>query len=235
MSILLRIPFSRFSGVVPYWTQKTAVIIGGGPSLTRAQVDVVARAHAAGKVGVIAVNDAYLLAPFADVLYFADDKWHRWHCEGEKFRTFAGQKCSISLSIDATNAEATPLKDEAVHILRRGPEWGLSGDPGTIHTGRNGGFQALNIAVLAGAKSIALLGIDCKPAADKTHWFGGHPIREPAQVYDLYRIGFQSAVENLQALEVHVVNCSPDSALNCFEKAPIESVLSHSRSTLVPA
>lgn len=235
MSVLKRIEGSRFSVVNPLWKDKTVVLIGGGPSLTCAQVAVVMDAHAVGDVRVIAVNDAYLLSPFADVLYFADDRWHGWHSRKEQFKKFSGQKCSITLAEYATESEATPLHDDSVHVLRRGTEWGLSRNPYIIHTGRNSGMQALNIAVLAGARRVLLLGIDCKPSSEKSHWFGSHPVQEPDAVYVLYRMGFENAVNDLHDIGVNVVNCSPDSALTCFPKASIESLLFDTRSALVSA
>jgi hypothetical protein len=52
----------------------TVVCIGGGPSLTRDDVD-----YCRGKAFVIAINDAYKLAPWADALYACDGLWWRWH------------------------------------------------------------------------------------------------------------------------------------------------------------
>ena len=52
------------------WVDETAVCIASGPSLTQADVDYVR-----GKARVIVVNNGYLLAPWADVLYAADARW----------------------------------------------------------------------------------------------------------------------------------------------------------------
>src|ERR1039458_2314613 len=80
------------------------------------------------------------------------------------FRRFTGQKCSISDS-------GGNIKDPAVHILRnangRGHSFGLSLDPKQIVTGSNSGYQALNIAVLAGAKTIILIGFDAREPTDR--------------------------------------------------------------------
>jgi len=42
----------------------------------------VAAAYERGKVRCIIINDAYLLAPFADILYFADSHWWKWQTTG---------------------------------------------------------------------------------------------------------------------------------------------------------
>jgi hypothetical protein len=232
--ILRRHEADRFSEVVRWWEGKTAVIIGGGPSLTREQVEQVSAAHEAGRVRCIVVNDAYLWAPWADVSYAADEQWHEWMTKGidkpmlglkaahvrERWANFKGQKCSIH--VIGNNIEDNKIKDEAVHILknRRSNYQALSLDPCYLATaqGKNGGFQALNLATLAGAKTIILLGIDGKPG----HFHGGHPRPTPEAFYEQMRKGFSAAEREIEAAGVSVINCSPGSAINSFPKMAIE-------------
>ena len=229
MSILRRPAAGTLSEVAREWIGATAVLIGGGPSLTReqvAQVELVREQRRA--LRVIAVNDAYRLAPFADICYFADSEWWGWHKDRPDFQSFAGQKCSISDS-------GGNIKDPAVHILRnangRGHSFGLSLDPKQIVTGSNSGYQALNIAVLAGAKTIILIGFDAREptATSKTHWFGDHPKIEPVAAYAEYRKAFSAGEAAIKAAGVRVINCSPGSAINSFEKLPLEAALQQSR------
>ena len=229
MSILRRPAAGTLSEVAREWIGATAVLIGGGPSLTReqvAQVELVREQRRA--LRVIAVNDAYRLAPFADICYFADSEWWGWHKDRPDFQAFAGQKCSISDS-------GGNIKDPAVHILRnangRGHSFGLSLDPKQIVTGSNSGYQALNIAVLAGAKTIILIGFDAREptATSKTHWFGDHPKIEPVAAYAEYRKAFSAGEAAIKAAGVRVINCSPGSAINSFEKLPLEAALQQSR------
>ena len=222
MSVLRREPGCRFSEVAREWGETTAVLIGGGPSLTVEQVEQVRAAREAGAVRVIAINDAYRLAPFADVCYFADSEWWGWHKNRPDFQAFAGQKCSISDS-------GGNIKDPAVHILRnansRGQSFGLSLDPRQIVTGSNSGYQALNIAVLAGAKTIILIGFDAREPTGKTHWFGDHPKREPIAAYAQYRKAFSLGERAILAAGVKVVNCSPGSAIDSFPKMDLADAL----------
>jgi hypothetical protein len=235
--ILRRIDGSRFSEVAPIWGGMTAVILGGGPSLTPEQVALVRRAREVDTVRVIAVNDTYLLAPWADVQYAADAHWHRWHSQGierhvpgirtpflnaaqvaERWADFAGQKCSV----DSGDAIADP----AVHLLKIAGQMGLSLDQRALMTGRNSGFQALNLAVLAGAKLVILLGFDGKPSdAGRGHWFGEHPYPTPVAAYPLYRQAMSAAENALIAAGVTVLNCSPGSAIDNFPKMKLEEVL----------
>ena len=104
---------------------------------------------------------------------------------------------------------------------------GLSLDPEYLVTGSNSGYQALNLAVLAGAKTIILIGYDGhtpKPG-EKTHWFGDHPRREPDAVFPLYVQSFKAAAKAIKAAGVRVINCSPNSAIDVFEKMDITDAL----------
>jgi len=219
VSVLRREAEGAFSQVALEWREATAVLIGGGPSLTPQQVELVSARRA---LRVIAVNDAYRLAPFADICYFADSEWWGWHKDRPDFQAFVGQKCSISDS-------GGNIKDPAVHILRnangRGHSFGLSLDPKQIVTGSNSGYQALNIAVLAGAKTILLLGFDAREPTGKTHWFGDHPKREPIAAYAEYRKAFSAGERAILAAGVKVVNCSPGSAIDSFPKMDLEDAL----------
>jgi hypothetical protein len=235
--ILRRLPGLRFSEVLPAWAGKTVVLLGAGPSLTMEQVRTAQAAHAQGLLHCIAVNDTYLVAAWADAHYAADAHWHRWHTEGvpkpvlglsaeqvrEMWAAFPGQKCTIQ------NSGAT-VADDAVHMLRNrdfpNNGVGLSTDPQVLVTGRNSGFQALNLAVLAGAKKIILLGFDGQPAANgATHFSGGHSRPTPPAAYPLYRQAMSAAEYALADLGVTVVNCSPGSAIDSFPKMALEAAL----------
>lgn len=236
--ILRRLPDSRLSEVVPGWRGQTVAVIGGGPSLTEAQVETL-REHGAK---AIAVNDAFLWAPWADVCYAADAKWHSWMTLGyrqipgggrqpidkprlglkaaevvERWRTFAGQKCSIDWD-GARHADDVHLlrnRDADVHGM------GLSSDPTKVATGRNSGAQAMNIAVLAGAARILLLGIDGGPNKEgQTHFHGGHPSPSNPLIWDYVRQSFSAMEHELERLGIKVINCSPISQIG-FEKRAV--------------
>lgn len=221
--ILRHLPEGRFSEVLPAWAGGTAVVIGGGPSLTLEQVERVRTAQQGGRLNVVAVNNSYLLAPWADVLYFADSHWWGWHKDRPEYLSFAGQRCTIQNS----GANVTDL---TVHMLRnaninnRTP--GISLDPQMLMTGRNSSFQSMNLAILAGAKTVLLLGVDGRPAADgRTHWHDGHPRPTPVAAYEDYRRGFSAAEHAITAAGVRVVNCSPGSGVDSFPKVALEDAL----------
>jgi hypothetical protein len=123
------------------------------------------------------------------------------------------------------------IEDGNVHLLRNKnfPQngTGLSLDPQYLVTGHNSGYQALNLAVLSGAKKIILLGYDGRepPQGQPTHWFGDHPRREPSAVFELYRQSFKSGAAAIKAAGVRVINCSPGSAVDAFEKMELNEAL----------
>jgi hypothetical protein len=192
------------------WPGSTVVCIGTGPSLTRADVEA-----CRGKARVIAVNDAYTIAPFADVLYACDAKWWAWHKGAPEF---AGLKYTLKRPLTPA-----PKLWPGVVALKDCGRLGLSVDPEGLKTGHNSGYQALNLAVLFGAARIVLLGYDMH-ATGKDHYFGKHPdhTRPPfRQCID----AFTSLLAPLKELEVAVINCTPGSALKCFPMGTLAEAL----------
>lgn len=224
---------NRYSTILRSWEGETVVLLGGGPSLSDEQVAVVRRGHCR----VIAVNDAYLLSPWADVLYAADYRWWAWHSKGieksvlkltadqvrERFEAFTGERCSIQHG-------DVELVDRRIHIVRNKtfPHHGvgLSLNQDAIVTGRNSIFQALNLAVLAGGTRIILLGVDGKVSSDgRSHFHGGHPSPTPPMFFEEMRRTFSAAEHAIKQTGVEVLNCSPGSFIDSFPKVSLESTL----------
>ncbi len=199
------------------WPGSTIACLGGGPSLTQVQVDTL---H--GRARVIAVNDAWRLAPWVEVLYACD--W-RWWLKYVGVPDYSGLK--VTLSNSRGHLDAHP----DIQVLENTGTEGLEHDPGGLRTGRNGGYQAINLAVHLGAARILLLGYDMKPdASGRTHWFGDHddwPTR--ASVFENVMLPhYAGLARELKALGVAVVNCTPGSALETFPRMPLEQALAAS-------
>lgn len=198
------------------WPGATFVIIGGGPSLIPSDVE-----FCRGRARVIAVNDAYRLAPWADALYAFDWAW--WQHHADALQSFLGLKYSMRQDI--------ALKPEwGVTQLQMGAEYGLSSDPTTLNHGKNGVFQAMNLAVHLGAKKIRLLGVDMQKGDDgRTHWFGDHPStitkRTKGPCFDYWKTCFQSLERPLSELGIEVVNCSRRTALKVWPPMSLEEAL----------
>jgi len=239
--ILRRLPDSRFSTVERLWAGHTAIILGGGPSLTQDQFDTVRESCTRPDVHAIAINASYLKAPWAELLYFADAKFYDWHRLGvampglgmdaaavrNAFRSFPGQRCSILHNVGR-------IDDDSIHLLRnlhgtgntRGADL-ISLDPEKIATGRNSGYQALNISILAGAAKVLLLGFDGSvDQGGATHWHGGHPKATPNSAYEMYRRAFSEGEKAVKETGVRVLNCSPGTKITAFDRAELRQALS---------
>lgn len=197
-----------YATVTRSWHGETVVCIAGGPSLTQADVDA-----CRGRARVIVINDGYRVAPWADVLYACDAGWFRWHVDG--VAAFAGLKYTITPA-------ARRFAD--VQVLKDTGEDGLELDPTGLRTGRNSGYQAINLAVHFGASRILLLGYDMK-RGNKTHWFGDHPNRQHPPLASFVPF-YQRLAPVLKKRGVEVVNCSRETALGCFPRATITDALS---------
>lgn len=195
------------------WPGETVVCLATGPSLTQADVE-----YCRGKARVIAVNDAYRLAPWADALYACDAKWWHWHRGVPEFQ---GAKWSLQYS--AWSSHATQYPD--VQRLRNTGPAGLECNPTGLKNGRNSGYQAVNLAVHYGASRIVLLGYDMQRSAKTgSHFFGEHPNRQMSP-YPEFRRRFQSMVKPLAKAQVEVINCTVTTVLDWFPKRPLREVL----------
>lgn len=194
----------------------TAVCIASGPSLTREDVE-----YCKGKARIYAVKEAVLLAPWADVLYAADTDW--WSEYPTRWENFAGEKWTCS--------ESAAQKYGLNHIAAK-TEKKWSRTQGETATGGNSGFQALNMAALHfealglnGEQRIILLGFDYgfdKNRTDKHWWDKKHPRDSRESNYADWNKRLQSAAP---LIPVPVINASRESAITCFAKADIRSLL----------
>jgi uncharacterized Rossmann fold enzyme len=176
------------------WRGETVAIFGTGPSLTQQQVDSVEH------LPTIAINDAYRLAPWADMLYAADIKWWEMNPEAHKF---PGMKVSCSY---------TMIWPEIL-CLRQTGTTGFEPKPDSVRTGGNSGYQAIHVAIHAKARKVLLFGFDFHG----THFFGRHeaPLRntEPEQF-----LRWAPRFAELNGRGTEIVNCTPGSALDCFQR-----------------
>ncbi len=168
-----------------------------------------------GRSRVIAISDAYRLAPWADVLYSCDAKWWEHH---QGVATFPGLKFAV---------EARAGRWPGVQILQNTGFSGLEMMPTGVRTGANSGMQAINLAVHLGARRIVLLGYDMRPAADgRTHWFGRHPgTLHRCSPYERFMAAIATLAAPLREIGVEVLNASRQTALTVFPRVSLEEAL----------
>jgi hypothetical protein len=109
-----------------------------------------------------------------------------------------------------------------------------------VASGQNSGYQAVNIAYLAGVKRILLLGYDIQPGPSKQmHWHPEHPVATQEAIFPSMLSNFGKLSPVLKAKGVEVINCTPGGALNCFKRESIDEaisgVLSDQTAAAVPA
>lgn len=192
------------------WPGSTIVCLASGPSLTADDA-----AYVCGRARAIAINTTYLRAPWADVLYACDWKWWSWH---QGAPTFQGLKYALQ-----PGAERWP----GVQVLRNTGREGLELDPAGLRTGRNSGYQAINLAVHLGAARILLLGYDMQRTGGREHWHPAHPDASQGQ-YGRFLQMFPTLVEPLAAVGVEIINCTRETALTCFPRMPLREALPES-------
>lgn len=210
------------------WPGADVVILASGPSLTVAQCEQVRewRAAAPGLRRAIAINTTFRRALWADVLYACDAPW--WRATDDQGRA-AGFKSNHAEAKETFRGEL--WTQDALAKTEFGVRWiqsknlpGLSKQPGVIHQGGNSGHQAINLAFLAGARRIILLGFDFQG----THWHGnytnGLPNNGP-RLYEDWAKRMAVTAADLAAEGVEVLNCSPSSAIQCFKKTTLGDAL----------
>lgn len=185
------------------WRGEPCFILGGGPSIKDFDFD-----RLRGRGRVIAVNNAFQRAPWADAMFFADTRWFLWnhpfHFDGWKITR--ANKYAANLDIKSLRFMSAKFSYQANAV-----------------GGWCGGSSAVNLAYLLGCPVIVLLGFDMRPG----NWHDLHkrpPI--PGQHRDKFIPTFEIIMEPaLTAAGVTVINTNPRSALRCFPFTTIEEIL----------
>lgn len=209
---------------------KTIVCIGTGPSLSLSQIDAVREKG----FSLFGCNLVYRLVSDLELLYGCNyEFWEYYWSRG--LRDYSAEKWT-------TNHEAAQVFGLNWIAERNAP--GLSLDAGVIHHGHGSGYSLVSMAWRERPDRIVLLGYDCKyapdydahsgfPGSTPRHFFEGGEYPASMQhwpsvqvkngvhveLVDLYR---SIAAQNLPC---EFINCTPDSAIDCFPRMDISEVL----------
>lgn len=189
----------------------TAVIIGGGPSLTQEQVTYLINTS----TYIIAVNNAYQLAPFADMIFACDIQWWYYHKNLLKF----SHGCWTLEGVGSHFAKRhkTPVLNE-IPFTR---DYGIYDDK--VHHGGNSGYMAIQLARLMGFKKIVLIGFDHQHTNGQTHWHGDHDKRifnKNADDLDRWNSNMERLLTDIT--DVDIVNCSLETAITACRRSTLE-------------
>lgn len=193
------------------WDGKTVAVLASGPSMSKRVVDDV---FASG-VPTIVINNTFMLAPWADMLYAADAAWWVAHPAAAAFQ---------GLRVTVQDVRG------ALKLRCSGPA-GFDPHPGAVRSGGHSGHQAVHIAMHAGARRILLCGFDMRG----THWHGPHeePLRNTVGgTYGRWIEQFAELGNSAISLGIEIINCTPGSALTCFPAMGLGEALNLSRGDL---
>jgi hypothetical protein len=217
------------------WDGGQCVIIGGGPSIIK-QFDIpesLVKQVYEGKADVssyspylerihaehiIAVNMAYKLGDWIDMLFFGDPSY--WKKNKYDILNFRGLRVSCAPDI-------LDVKGVKYIAKNKQQKFGITDDPRMLSWNNNSGSSAINVAVHTGVKRIILLGFDMSLDTNKNqHWhkFYATDPRTIGRTLRSHLDGFGSMVHDLKKLNIEVLNCSPESKIEGFKKVNFKDI-----------
>ena len=205
------------------WKNQRCFIIGGGPSLKGFDFSKLIGEK------VIALNKAFVDAPFADILFCVDKQFQDWLLNPNKggkemdsarktWPHFKGHKVWLKVP-------GTKYQDGIEFVRLAGPEGISTSLEKGIYDGANSGYAAINLAIALGANPIYLLGYDMKLDKDKkSHYHSGYEKPQKEQQLKIFAKKFPSLAEKAKERGIGIINLNKDSALDCFEFGDIEEI-----------
>lgn len=202
-----------------FWDKGQVVIIASGESLTEEQCEAARQWQMrAPNRYAIAINTSFRRALWADVLYACDGQW--WKTVDPKTGLSYYAEAVSCFGGELWTQDQVVAKEYNLRYIASRKGNGLSRHPAFIFQGNNSGYQAMNLAYLAGVEQITLLGFDCKGG----HWHGDHPPPVNARLpHSTWIANFKALAADFRAAGIEVRNASPGSALRCFPQMKWEA------------
>lgn len=180
-------------------------IIGGGPSLKpmieSGELAQLAR-DAGPNVRWVAVNNSYKIAPWADLLHFADCQWWRWNGK-DVLANWPNWKLLTTATSDITH-----VNDRRIMRFWRDRD-AFNQDRRKLH-GWDSGTQAVCLSRHLGAKKIVLFGFDMQPGPKgETQWHNEHQrTTEKSNYKKKFAPGLERVVKALAAEKIEIVRAT---------------------------
>ena len=195
----------------PDWAGQSAFIICGGPSVAGQDIDTLR-----GRL-VVVVNSSVYVAPWADILFFGDERWELKHRAAVK--SFKGRVLSSSYGSVHCNY---------IEFLKRPKPGdcpaGLSDDPSQAWMRFTSVRGAINVLCHYGVKRIVTLGLDGGPdATGKTHHHAPHS--QNPNIWKLQREEFAGVAPALKQRGIELLNASPGSKLPFWPIVELKDVI----------
>jgi hypothetical protein len=182
------------------WAGRTVACIASGPSLTSEDCEAVR------SLPSIVTNTTFRMAPWATVLLAHDLSWWREYA-AEVAETFPGERVCVTRGAARYGAQSL-----------YGQMW--------FKPVTNSGACAISLAVAAQAVTVLLIGYDCQKTDGQTHWHGDHPPSlTNALTMATWPAKFSKIAQHAKKQGTRVVNCSRQTALDCFERGSLAEFL----------
>jgi hypothetical protein len=208
----------RWPPIPPIWRGETVYVIGGGPSFEAVNPD-----RLRGR-NIVVVNTSWTRVPFADVLFFGDDRWWR-HWKAKVSANFAGRIVSTT---HVSDIRVSKLRNTAARRgLAKKPPFLLSADPMSVPMRRTSLAPAINVAahLLGMSGRIVLMGADGKMTGKQSHHHAPHPWPVRPGCWDIQRRDLAELAPQLSGRGIEIVNASPGSAWDIWPVVSPDEVL----------
>lgn len=209
---------SNYIRIAPEWGGMDVFIIAGGTSVDPKQVK---RLRGRPNTITIAVNSSYQIAPWADLLFFADDRWFKREMKERpaELTKFKGRILTTSIHVKDPRLE----KLKKVAPTKAVP---LATDRGTIAIERTSVHACLNICLHAKAARVVLIGVDNRDGDNgRIHHHDEYPWPRRHSTWDVKRKQLQLVVDPLREAGIQVLNASPISTLEWWPKIDLAAWL----------
>lgn len=219
------------------WEGETAFILGGGASIIpqfgipqelaeevrkgeRPMLEYSDYMKPLHDKKVIAVNAAFKIGSWFDYIYFMDKDFML------TYRTCLHQFPNKVVSpLNYTEGESW------CNTVKANQQIGICAVPDIVAYNHNSGAGAINLAYHLGAKKIVLIGFDMKLTDSKLHFHGEYlnskliRPKEKDTGFSKQMIAFPAIKNDADILGIEIINTSMESALDMFEKKPLEELL----------
>jgi hypothetical protein len=193
------------------WPGERAFVLCGGESV-RAQREIIPKLQ--GRF--IAIKEGVLLRPDADVLFLGGEKTPEIALP--LIPKFRGKYMVVRGKSDQE------LPSTVLRITRTKEHTKLCDTPGQV-CGYDSGTSAINLAYQFGATEIVVIGYDMTGG----RWFKGewpHPMMHiPEDHHQRHMAPLKALAEDAKAKAIRIVNVSPISRVNCFDRRDIREFL----------
>jgi hypothetical protein len=219
---------------------RAACILATGPSLTPEVIAAARRGRALGAWALFGMNHVWREVPELDTFLACNVQYY----ETQWALGLREHRAEKWIAVDEKQPERFKAAVRFGLNVIAG-EWGegFSRDPSIVNYGHSSGFQLPQLAVHAGFRRLLLCGYDMRYARDydgrnqrigskPRHYFGEY---EDAALNHWPSVKVKNGVhvelieqfEKVKRLnqDVEIINCSPGSAMTCFQMSTLESEL----------